>query len=124
MSQNESGNPDRVSNGVPSQAAPTRALVIGPYLVRHRATKLSGAVSQAPAVEQRTPAARLAEACKLAGAIDLDVADATIVPVNQIRPATFIGSGKVNELARRVEADDAGLVVLDCALSPVQQRNL
>ena len=101
-----------------------RALIIGPYLARLGALKLSGSASQATLAERRTPAARLMEARKLAGAIDLDVADAIFVPVNDVRPATFMGSGKVDELARRVKADDAGLVVMDCALSPVQQRNL
>jgi GTP-binding protein HflX len=52
------------------------------------------------------------------------VADAIIVPLSVIRPATFVGSGKVDELAQRVKADEARLVIMDCALSPVQQRNL
>jgi GTP-binding protein HflX len=61
---------------------------------------------------------------KLAGAIDLDVVEAMIVPANEIRPSTFIGSGKVTLLAEKVKADETALVVMDCALSPVQQRNL
>jgi GTPase len=47
-----------------------------------------------------------------------------IVPVSEIRPATYIGSGKVTEIAGLVKSVEAGLVVMDCALSPVQQRNL
>ncbi|MBV9520665.1 MAG: GTPase HflX, partial [Hyphomicrobiales bacterium] len=74
--------------------------------------------------QPRTPADRLAEATKLAGAIELDVVDSVLVPINEIRPATFMGSGKVSELAERVKADEVSLVVMDCALSPVQQRNL
>src|SRR5262249_24057860 len=35
-----------------------------------------------------------------------------------------IGKGKVDEFAGLVKGHDAGLVVMDCALSPVQQRNL
>ena len=46
------------------------------------------------------------------------------MPLNEIRPATFIGKGKVEEIAGLVKSLDAGLVVMDCALSPVQQRNL
>ncbi len=46
------------------------------------------------------------------------------VTLNQIRPATYLGKGKVEEVAARVKADDVSLVFLDCALSPVQQRNL
>jgi GTP-binding protein HflX len=72
----------------------------------------------------RPPAARIEEAVGLARAIDLDVVDAGIVPINDVRPATFIGKGKVDEIAGLVKSLDAGLVVADCALSPVQQRNL
>ncbi len=44
--------------------------------------------------------------------------------LTEIRPATFIGKGKVDEIAGLVKTHAAGLVVMDCALSPVQQRNL
>ena len=60
----------------------------------------------------------------LARAIDLSVVSSGIVPLSSIRPATFIGKGKVEEIAGLVKADEAGIVVMDCALSPVQQRNL
>jgi GTP-binding protein HflX len=52
------------------------------------------------------------------------VLDSGIVPVTAIRPATFIGSGKVTEIAGLIKSVEAGLAVVDCALSPVQQRNL
>ena len=66
----------------------------------------------------------MAEAGGLARAIDLDVVDETIVKLNQVRPATFLGKGKVEEIAARIEADEISLVFMDCALLPVQQRNL
>ena len=44
--------------------------------------------------------------------------------MSQIRPASFLGRGKVEEIAARAKADHVDLVVMDCALSPVQQRNL
>ena len=47
-----------------------------------------------------------------------------IVPLSQIRPATYIGKGKVDEIAGLVKSLEAGIVIADCALSPVQQRNL
>jgi GTP-binding protein HflX len=47
-----------------------------------------------------------------------------IVGLAAPRPATYIGSGKVEELAGLIRAEQIGLVVMDCALSPVQQRNL
>lgn len=72
----------------------------------------------------RSPQARLEEAVGLARAIDLGVVSSGIVPVAAARPATFIGKGKVEELAGLIKSDDVGIVVMDCALSPVQQRNL
>jgi GTP-binding protein HflX len=68
--------------------------------------------------------ARLDEATGLARAIDLDVADALVAPIAQIRPATYLGKGKVEEISGLVTAQNAELVVMDCALSPIQQRNL
>ena len=47
-----------------------------------------------------------------------------IVPISQIRPATYMGTGKVDEIAGLVKSLEAGIVIADCALSPVQQRNL
>jgi GTPase len=73
---------------------------------------------------ERSSAARLGEAVGLARAIDLDVVQAGTVPMTGIRPATFLGKGKVDELAGLVASLPANLVVMDCAISPVQQRNL
>src|SRR5579872_6224289 len=72
----------------------------------------------------RDTAARLEEAVGLARAIDLSIADALIAPVSQIRPATYLGKGKVEEVTGLVASHEAELVVMDCALSPIQQRNL
>jgi GTP-binding protein HflX len=72
----------------------------------------------------RSPEAKLDEAVGLARAIDLNVVSSGIVPLGDIRPATFVGKGKVDELAGLVKGEEAGIVVMDCALSPVQQRNL
>jgi len=60
----------------------------------------------------------------LAQAINLKVVNCGVVALGQIRPATYIGKGKVDEIAGLVKSEEAGLVVMDCALSPVQQRNL
>jgi GTP-binding protein HflX len=72
----------------------------------------------------RSPEARRDEAVGLARAIDLAVVDSALAPLSAIRPATYLGKGKVAEFAQRVEADAIDLVAMDCALSPVQQRNL
>jgi GTP-binding protein HflX len=68
--------------------------------------------------------ARLDEAKGLAAAIDLTVADALIAPIAQIRPATYLGKGKVEEITGLIAGHDIELVVVDCGLSPIQQRNL
>ena len=73
---------------------------------------------------ERTPQARLEEAVGLATAIDLDVRASGVVPVPQPKPATLFGSGKVEELAGLVRAEEAELVIVDHPLTPVQQRNL
>jgi GTP-binding protein HflX len=44
--------------------------------------------------------------------------------LSALRPATYLGKGKVEEIAGLVKTHEAGIVVMDCALSPVQQRNL
>jgi GTPase len=72
----------------------------------------------------RDAQSKLAEAIGLAEAIDLDVVDTIIAPLAAPKPATFIGTGKVAEIAKRVAAVEAELVVVNAQLSPVQQRNL
>lgn len=72
----------------------------------------------------RLPEAQLAEAVSLAEAIDLDVRETAIAPLNAPRPATYLGSGKVEELGELIKDRDIHLVVADCELSPGQQRNL
>ena len=100
----------------PTRSGAGRAIVIGPYR--------RGGVRARSAASDRSAAARLDEAVGLARAIELEVVEAGIAPLSEINPATFIGKGKVDEFAGVVKSLDAGLVGLDCALSPVQQRNL
>jgi GTPase len=90
----------------------TRALVVSPRLTRESNDALRG------------PEARRDEAVGLARAIDLAVIGAESVALNAIRPATFIGKGRVETIAANVKAEEIDLVVMDCALSPAQQRNL
>ena len=73
---------------------------------------------------ERTAEAKLDEAVGLARAIDLDVEQSGIVTLSALRPATYLSKGKVEEIAGLVKSFEAGIVVMDCALSPVQQRNL
>jgi GTPase len=89
-----------------------RAWVVCPSLVREQA-ELS-----------RTLGSRRDEAVGLARAIDLIVVGAETVSLSDVRPATYIGKGKVEAIAAKVKAEEIHLVVFDCALSPAQQRNL
>ena len=93
--------------------------MIEPWLKRHLD---KGGVRSAADV--RTPEARLDEAVGLARAIDLAVVESGLVTLNEIRPATYIGKGKVDEIAGLAKSLSASIVVMDCPLSPVQQRNL
>jgi len=81
---------------------------------------------ESPAVPapQRSNEARLAEAVGLAKAIDLTIVEGLIVSVGQPRPATLIGTGKIEEIKALLDEKDAGLVIVDHPLTPVQQRNL
>ena len=70
------------------------------------------------------PEARLEEAKGLALAIGLVVAEAAIIPIRDIRPNTLFGEGQVQRIATDCELHEAELVVVDGALTPIQQRNL
>jgi len=108
------------TGSVPVRSEATRALVIGPYLAEGR----RDASGRRRMEHGRSHAARITEARGLAEAIEVEVVEAKIVPLSQIRPATFLGQGKVEEIASLVAEYSIDLVIMDCALSPVQQRNL
>lgn len=69
-------------------------------------------------------AARLEEIASLALAIGIVVADSSIVPIRDARPATLFGEGQVQRIADTCTLHDAELVIVDGALSAIQQRNL
>ena len=60
----------------------------------------------------------------LAESAGADVAD--VITCRRDRPdvALFVGSGKAEEIGQHAKALDAGLVIFNHSLSPVQQRNL
>jgi GTP-binding protein HflX len=76
----------------------------------------------------RPPALCLEEACGLVEAIGVDVVFADITALNRPRAGTFIGKGYADQLKERAEGQDeefgAPLIVMNCDLAPVQQRNL
>jgi len=87
-----------------------RALVVCPDIRAHR--------------RDDDPDARLEEARGLALAIGIVVAEAYILPVRDVRPNTLFGEGQVQRIATDCELNEAELVIVDGALSPIQQRNL
>ncbi len=97
----------------------TRAVVIVPI---RKSREPEGPQASAPA--RLTHSERLTEATGLAKAIGLDVCFSGTVPLAQPRPATLIGSGKVEELAAIIKAEDVTVAIVDHVLSPIQQRNL
>ncbi|MDF1737468.1 MAG: hypothetical protein P1U37_19440, partial [Minwuia sp.] len=90
-------------------AAGARTLLIDPWL---------------PMEATREPSVALEEAMGLCDAIRLDVRHAESLRLDNPRPSTLIGGGKVEEIAAAVEAQELELVVVDATLSPTQQRNL
>ncbi|MGB0929060.1 MAG: GTPase HflX [Pikeienuella sp.] len=89
----------------------TRAYVIHPN-IRDGAT--------AP----RDPEAMLEEATSLTLALDLTVADASVVNLNAPRAGWLFGSGKVEELHQSIDAVEADLVIINGPITPKQQQNL
>jgi len=72
----------------------------------------------------RSPEARLAEAEGLARAIALDVVHSEAIKLRSASASMLFGKGQIERLAAAVAAHDAQLVVIDGAVTPIQQRNL
>ena len=64
------------------------------------------------------------EAEGLAEAIGIDVVAARPVRIRTVRPATLLGKGQVEEIAATAKQEGAGLLIVDSALTPIQQKNL
>jgi GTP-binding protein HflX len=109
----------KVASATSNSGASGRAVVVVPILPAARTDDDRHRPRLARSAE-----ARLEEAVGLARAIDLEVAHSSVVMVNEPRPATLLGSGKVDELAEIVKETGAVLIVVDHPLTPVQQRNL
>ena len=73
---------------------------------------------------RRSADARAEEAEGLAEAIGIDVVAERSFRVRTIRPATLLGKGQVDEIAELARDQSAKLLIVDAALSPVQQKNL
>ena len=91
---------------------PTRAAVILPW------------EREEAADHRRSAEARLAEAMGLAASIGLVIVHSAIVPLRHRRPSALLGEGQVENVHADLKEHEVALVVMDTALSPVQQRNL
>ena len=94
------------------------ALVIHPARGHGRYAAKGGSSSP------REPQARLDEAVGLAEALDLAIVGAQLTPLRTAIPATLFGKGKIIEIGDQIADLGASVVVIDDALTPVQQRNL
>jgi GTPase len=97
-------------NGALEVARGERALVVVPELPRQAA--------------RRSAEARVEEAQGLAEAIGVVVAEARPYRVRTVRAATLLGKGQVEEIAETAKANEARLLIVDAALTPIQQKNL
>jgi GTP-binding protein HflX len=95
---------------VPDVARGERAVIVVPELPREGL--------------RRSADARVEEAAGLAEAIGVDVVAARPVRVRNVRPATLLGRGQVEAIAEIAKQDDAKLLIVDAALTPIQQKNL
>jgi GTP-binding protein HflX len=68
--------------------------------------------------------ARLEEGKGLALAIGIEVVDAFVVPIREARAATLFGAGQVRNIEIACDQSEAELVIVDGALTAIQQRNL
>lgn len=92
--------------------APTRAAVILPW------------EREEVSDSRRSAEARLAEAMGLAASIGLVIVHSAIMPLRRRRPSALLGEGQVEMVHADLKAHEVDLVVMDTALTPVQQRNL
>src|SRR5690554_6265868 len=97
--QDEHGRREGARSRAPieSRPAPTRAALVVPEVKGHATS--------------HSTEARKDEFEGLARAIDLDIVSSEIVKVREVRPATFLGAGQVEALARRVKDEEIDLVI-------------
>lgn len=115
------GRADKAQGRDLARGDPTRAVVIVPVLPRQ---PREGDDDASRPRLSRSAEARRDEATGLTRAINLDPVHAAVVQVNDPRPSTLLGAGKVAEFAGIVKDSHADLVIVDHPLTPVQQRNL
>lgn len=108
-----------------NEVLPTKTILICPNITASRQQQSGnsndGILRPSP---MRTIEAKLEEATRLVEALGLDIIAKDTPLIQIIKPSTFIGGGHVERIKEAVEETEAKLVVVDTALSPIQQRNL
>ena len=75
--------------------------------------------------DRRAAAPALEEAVALAAALpNLEVVGSEVVPLPKVHPGMLFGSGKIEDLKKRLAEAEIELVLIDGHVGPVQQRNL
>lgn len=85
---------------------------------------MRGAVLHGESGAARAAEAKLAEAVGLTASIGLTIVHSAIFPLRLPRPSTLLGEGQVAMVGEECARQQVTVVVVDAALSPVQQRNL
>ncbi|MFW5679309.1 MAG: GTPase HflX [Pseudomonadota bacterium] len=67
---------------------------------------------------------RLEEAVRLTRGLGVEIVEQARFPLRDPRPSTLIGGGRLDWLHDLVKAHEVEVVVVDAALTPIQQRNL
>jgi GTPase len=73
---------------------------------------------------RRDVEARLDEAVGLAEAIGIEVAGRLHFKIRSAKPGTLFGSGQVEAIAEAAAEAEAELIIVDSAITPIQQKNL
>ena len=73
---------------------------------------------------RRDIGARLDEAAGLAEAIGIEVIERLSFKVRAPKAATLFGSGQVEAIAEAARQAESELIIIDAAITPIQQRNL
>jgi GTP-binding protein HflX len=85
---------------------------------------MRGAAAHGEAGANRAAEAKLAEAVGLTASIGLTIVYSAIFPLRAMRSASLLGEGQVEMVREECERHGVTVVVVDAALTPVQQRNL
>ena len=112
-----------VDVGEGSHGPRTTAYIIRPRL-KNYASARAGPGLRVATTDLRSSEAQLQEAEKLALAIGLRVRGAEALALQKYDAGTLLGRGKIAQLKDMAEVEGIDLFILDCALSPIQQRNL